>query len=708
MDLRFSPEEEAFRDEARAFLTTELSGEYADIRGRGAPGDEHAMFDRRHAWERRLGEARFTCLGWPKEVGGRGASLHQQVIWYEEYARAGGPGRVGHIGEGLLGPTILALGTDAQKQRFLPKIVSGDELWCQGYSEPNAGSDLANVQTRAELVGDEWVITGQKIWTSLAHQSDWCFVIARTDPGSKRHEGLSYLLVPMRQPGIEVRPIVQITGTSEFNEVFFDGARTAKDCVVGGIGNGWKVAMATLGFERGASTLGQQLSFENEIVEITRAAKENGKSRDAEIRRRIAHAWMGLRLMRLHALRTLSGPPGREATISKVYWATWHRDLGELAMDVLGHQGELIASEPYELTAMQRLFLFSRSDTIYAGSNEIQKNIIGERALGLPREPRLALMETETRSTVLEMAPSAPPYPAGRNLLAGRTVVVTAAAGTGIGFSVALRCAEEGARVLISDVHERRLGEAADKLAEKTGVRPPTALCNVTLQEDVDRLFATAVKELGHVDVLMNNAGLGGTANVVDMTDDQWAKVMDVSLTGTFRMTRAALAHMIPRKTGAIVNNASVLGWRAQAGQAHYAAAKAGVMALTRCSAIEAAPHGIRINAVAPSIAMHAFLAKVTTKDLLDELSSREAFGRAAEPWEVASVMAFLASDYASYMTGEVLAVSSQHALEPNARGQARPGIVMSAPESASSCTKVQTLARRRVTAASANAARIR
>jgi alkylation response protein AidB-like acyl-CoA dehydrogenase len=394
MDLRFSPDEEAFRDEARAFLTTELAGDYADIRGRGAPGDEHAMFERRHAWERRLGEKSFTCLGWPKAHGGREASLHQQVIWYEEYARAGGPGRVGHIGEGLLGPTILALGTDEQKQRFLPPIQRGDELWCQGYSEPNAGSDLANVQTRAELVGDEWVITGQKIWTSLAHQSDWCFVVARTDPGSKRHEGLSYLLVPMRQPGIEVRPIVQITGTSEFNEVFFDGARTDKANVIGGVGNGWKVAMATLGFERGASTLGQQLSFENELVEITRVAKENGKAKDGEIRRRIAHAWMGLRLMRLHALRTLSGPPGREATISKLHWATWHRDLGELAMDVLGHQGEVLVSEPYELTAMQRLFLFSRSDTIYAGSNEIQRNIIGERALGLPREPRLGAHPT--------------------------------------------------------------------------------------------------------------------------------------------------------------------------------------------------------------------------------------------------------------------------------------------------------------------------
>ena len=246
-------------------------------------------------------------------------------------------------------------------------------------------------------------------------------------------------------------------------------------------------------------------------------------------------------------------------------------------------------------------------------------------------------------------------------LLTDRTVVVTAAAGTGIGFAVAQRCAEEGARVLLSDVHERRLGEAVDRLEEATGVRAASCLCNVTVQEDVDNLFATAVEELGHVDVLMNNAGLGGTANVVDMTDDQWHVVLDVTLTGTFRATRAALAHMQPRGAGVIVNNASVLGWRAQAGQAHYAAAKAGVMALTRCSAIEAAAYGVRINAVAPSLAMHPFLAKVTTDELLAELTAKEAFGRAAEPVEVANVMVFLASDLSSYLTGEVISVSSQH-----------------------------------------------
>ncbi len=260
------------------------------------------------------------------------------------------------------------------------------------------------------------------------------------------------------------------------------------------------------------------------------------------------------------------------------------------------------------------------------------------------------------------MATPTPDYVPGHRLLADRTVVVTAAAGTGIGYAVARRCAEEGARVLISDIHERRLGEAAEQLEAETGRHPVTAVCNVTEQSDIDALFATALAELGHIDVLINNAGLGGTANVVDMSDDQWHVVLDVTLNGTFRATRAALAHMQPRGSGVIVNNASVLGWRAQAGQAHYAAAKAGVMALTRCAAIEAAPYGVRINAVAPSIAMHPFLAKVTTDELLAELESKEAFGRAAEPWEVANAMVFLASDYSSYLTGEVISVSSQRA----------------------------------------------
>lgn len=256
---------------------------------------------------------------------------------------------------------------------------------------------------------------------------------------------------------------------------------------------------------------------------------------------------------------------------------------------------------------------------------------------------------------------AAPPYPKAHDLLKGKTVLVTAAAGTGIGYATAKRCLEEGAQVVISDIHERRLGEAAERLAEVNGEAPLAIVGDVTDQAQVTALFEQTIAAAGGIDVLVNNAGLGGYARVTDMTDEQWAKVIDVTLTGTFRCTRAALAHMVPRGSGVIVNNASVLGWRAQEGQSHYAAAKAGVMAFTRCAAVEAAEAGVRINAVAPSLAMHAFLAKVTPPGLLEELSEREAFGRAAETWEIANVIVFLASDYSSYMTGEVVAVSSQH-----------------------------------------------
>jgi 3-oxoacyl-[acyl-carrier protein] reductase len=256
-----------------------------------------------------------------------------------------------------------------------------------------------------------------------------------------------------------------------------------------------------------------------------------------------------------------------------------------------------------------------------------------------------------------------PDYVTGHDLLAGKVVVVTAAAGTGIGFATAQRCAEEGASVVISDIHERRLGEALDRLASasSSGVRPVAVLSDVTVEDDVQALFDRTFSEHGRLDVVINNAGLGGTADLADMTDDQWFRVLDVTLNGTFRCTRAALHRMREQGHGVIVNNASVLGWRAQPGQSHYAAAKAGVMALTRCAAMEAAAYGVRINAVAPSLAMHPFLAKVTSDELLEDLSRREAYGRPAEPWEVANVMVFLASDYSSYLTGEVVSVSSQH-----------------------------------------------
>jgi alkylation response protein AidB-like acyl-CoA dehydrogenase len=388
--------DERFRHGVRDWLHANLTGDFADARGLGGPGREHEAFDVRLAWDRKLAESGWTCLGWPVEYGGRGASLEQQVIFHEEYARASAPVRVNHIGEELLGPTLIAFGTPQQRARFLPGIVGVRELWCQGYSEPGAGSDLAAVFTRAVLEpgadGDEWVVTGQKVWTSLAHLADWCFVLCRTEPGATRHRGLSYLLVPMRQPGVEVRPIVQLTGTSEFNEVFFTGARTAAGHLVGEAGGGWKVAMATLGFERGVSTLAQQVGFQRELQRVIARARQTGAVGDPLIRDRITQAWIGLQIMRLNALRMLrsaaTGMAGPEASISKLFWAQWHRALGELAIDVEGLDGLVAAAAPYQLTEAQRLFLFSRADTIYGGSDEVQRTIIAERVLGLPPEPR--------------------------------------------------------------------------------------------------------------------------------------------------------------------------------------------------------------------------------------------------------------------------------------------------------------------------------
>ena len=389
MDLTYSAQDESFRDEVRAWLEDNLSGEFAGLRGKGGPGREHEAFDARVAWDRHLAVAGWTCLGWAEEYGGRGVSLLQQVIFHEEHAKANAPARVSHIGEELLGPTLIAFGTEEQKNRFLPGIKAVSELWCQGYSEPGAGSDLASVSTKARLEGDEWVVDGQKVWTSLAHVADWCFVIARTEPGSQRHKGLSYLLVPMDQDGVEVRPIEQLTGTSEFNEVFFDGARTPAALCVGEPGQGWKVAMATLGFERGVSTVGQQVGFARELDDVVALARGNGAIDDPVIRDRLVRARMGLEVMRLHALRTLAGfsagSEGPEASISKLVWASWHRGLGELAMQVAGASSLVVREAPYDLDEWQRLFLFTRADTIYGGSNEIQRNIIAERVLGLPK-----------------------------------------------------------------------------------------------------------------------------------------------------------------------------------------------------------------------------------------------------------------------------------------------------------------------------------
>ena len=392
MKLSFSSKDEQFRREVADWLETALADGFENIRFRGGPGDEHVFFEERCAWEKTLAAGGWVGIGWPEKYGGRELSIARQVIFYEEYARAGGPGRVGHIGETLAAPTIIAFGTDAQRQRFLPGIRSGEELWCQGYSEPGAGSDLSAVRTRArrdERTG-QWVLDGQKVWTSLALEADWCFAVARCEENSKGHEGLCYLLVPMRQPGIEVRPIRQMTGTSEFNEVFFKDARTALDNIVGKPGEGWKIAMATLSFERGVSTLGQQMNFLNEFQEVAEIARRNGAARDPVMRQRLADAWIGLRIMRYNSLRILSGgaQAGSEALIAKLYWATWHREFGKLALDILGPEAEILQDFPYQLSRLQSVALFARSDTIYAGTNQIQRNIISERALHMPREPR--------------------------------------------------------------------------------------------------------------------------------------------------------------------------------------------------------------------------------------------------------------------------------------------------------------------------------
>jgi len=394
MRLEFSEEDECFREEVATWLAQHLVGQFQAIRGRGGPGDEHRFVPERKEWERCLAEGGWTCLGWPEQWGGRGASIEQQVIFNEEYARAGGPGRMGHIGETLTGPTLLAYGSEDQKQRFLPGIRKGEAFWCQGYSEPAAGSDLSNIKTRAEWDAEAacWRLYGQKVWTSLAHESDFIFVLARTDPEQQGHKGLSFFLLPLAQKGIDIRPIKQLTGTAEFNEVFFDGAACAAEDLVGEAGDGWRVAMGLLGFERGVSTLGQQMLFQVELDEVIRIARANGSAQQPALRQRIAEAHIGLRTLRYNSLRMLSGDDdgslSREAMIYKLAWSNWHRNLGKLAVDVLGPEAELVEAAPYELNRLQSLFLFTRADTIYGGTNQIQRNLIAERALGMPREPR--------------------------------------------------------------------------------------------------------------------------------------------------------------------------------------------------------------------------------------------------------------------------------------------------------------------------------
>ncbi|MEV6110080.1 acyl-CoA dehydrogenase family protein [Streptomyces sp. NPDC051940] len=389
MDFAFTAEDDAFRAEARQWLAARVPG----------------ASDRR-AWEKELGAAGWIGIGWQTGgYGNRTASLTQQVVWAEEYVRSGAPHRMGHIGERLLAPTLIAHGSPEQRDRFLPPVARGEELWCQGYSEPGAGSDLAGLRTAAVRSGSggEYRITGQKIWTSLAHEAQWCFVLCRTEPDSARHRGLSFLLVEMDQPGrIEVRPIRQMTGESDFNEVYFDGAVARAEHVVGGEGNGWSVAMSLLAVERGVSTLAQQVGFAAELRAVADCAVATGAVADPVLREGIERAWAELKVMRWNAMRTLGSAgavrPGAvapggvsvpgAASVAKLLWAGWHQRLGELSVAVRGAAGAAgpgvwSASDPYAVDEAQHRLLFSRADTIYGGSNEVQRGILARRVLGL-------------------------------------------------------------------------------------------------------------------------------------------------------------------------------------------------------------------------------------------------------------------------------------------------------------------------------------
>ena len=324
MQIGFGDHHRAFAEHVRAWMNENLRDELEPLRGRCGPGDEaEELLPLRYKWAKLLADAGWLCAGWPVEHGGRGLSVVEQMIWHEEYARAGGPGHLGHIGETLLGPTLISHGTEEQKRRFLPPIRRAEVLWCQGYSEPGAGSDLAAVRTSAVLRGDRWHIDGQKVWTSHALWADWCFVLCRTDTDAPKHRGLSYLLVAMDQPGVRVRPIKQLTGTSEFCEVMFEDAHADAANIVGKPGDGWKVAMATLTHERGVSTLGQQISFARELDEIIAAAKANGAAKDPVIADRLVQAWVGLKVMRSHALRSLRA----DGQMPKEAWENFTKNL---------------------------------------------------------------------------------------------------------------------------------------------------------------------------------------------------------------------------------------------------------------------------------------------------------------------------------------------------------------------------------------------
>ncbi|MFI7530302.1 acyl-CoA dehydrogenase family protein [Nocardia salmonicida] len=385
-----------FRDELRGWLDVHLTAEFAGQYDRGGPDDDD-NWELRRRWERELAAGGWLGISWPEEYGGRAATMSQEIVLATELSTAGAPPRAAFHGESLMAPTALHYGTPEQKARLLPPMARSEIVWCQGYSEPNAGSDLAGIATKARRDGDEWVVTGQKIWTTFAQHADWIFAIVRTDPDSRRHAGLSYMLIPLDQPGVRVVPIRTMLGDSGFNEVFFDGARTSVDNVLGAPGDGWKAAMTTLGHERATSVLGYQFSFRREMTELKALARKRGATADPVLRDRLVDSIIGLDIMGYNNLRTLSaalrdGQFGPEASIGKYYWSRWHKEFTEIAMDVLDADGWLSTEwgsgpdQPSE--ALRRSFIRARAETIYAGSSEIQKNIIAERVLGLPREPK--------------------------------------------------------------------------------------------------------------------------------------------------------------------------------------------------------------------------------------------------------------------------------------------------------------------------------
>jgi alkylation response protein AidB-like acyl-CoA dehydrogenase len=404
MDVRYPPEAEVYREKVQAFLAEHLP---ADWKGIGALGHEDAeRFS--GEWRKILYDNGYLAVSWPVEYGGQALSPLEQVVIAEEFAKAGVPAGTANdvFGIQMVGNTIIQWGTEEQKRHFLPRILSGEDLWCQGYSEPNAGSDLGNLGCKAELDGDEWVINGQKIWTSAGHLANWIFVLTRTDPASPKHKGITFLLCPMQQLGVEVRPIKMISGESEFNEVFFTDARTPKDNVIGEVNGGWAVAMTLLGYERGEAAAVAPIRFKIELDRLLALAKERGKGDDPLIRQRLAWAYSKVEIMRYLGMRALTawlkgGHPGPEASISKLYWSEYHKASTELAMDIIGLDGLTPTGRP-PASAFQTddpgapnstaswagTFLNARAGTIYAGTSQVQRNIIGELVLGLPKEPR--------------------------------------------------------------------------------------------------------------------------------------------------------------------------------------------------------------------------------------------------------------------------------------------------------------------------------